>query len=273
LILDVPSALYHADELKDSTLHEVDPELHRKFAGLIPGTVSMTGFTSLIAEHFRATTPQTITILSSTGVLSPVSAKRLLARIDRLRLGLDFTNREASAALREFLGPDRTTWINPADQFSWSNQIMDICMTLSRRDQFDDFKDTSSIGLLALAAPPAGMGIWNFVLQIVLGYELYLRLQRNDGTWYSGVNDKVSANMIISRQWINNVDMFMESDLEGVSFDVKLRSRVQARQIEGLLRFAELMRWPHLGEMRDYVENAYVDLVGGKNVNINLWDW
>jgi hypothetical protein len=198
-----------------------------------------------------------------------VSGKQLLARIDRLRIGLDFTDQEASTALREFLGPDRTTWANPADRFKLSNQIMDICMALNRRDTCQDFRDTSSVALLALAAPPTGMGIWNFVFQIVLGYELRLRLEKESGGWYSGVNDKVSANMLISKQWINNVDMF----IEGADSNLKMRSRVQARQIEGLLRFAEIMKWPHLGEMRDYVENAYVDLLGGKTVKVDVWDW
>ena len=172
-------------------------------------------------------------------------------------------------ALREFLGPDRTIWVNPADRFKLSNQIMDLCMALNRRDVCLDFRDTSSIALLALASPPAGMGIWNFLYQIVLGYELHLRLEKNSDSWYSGVNDKVSANMLISKQWINNVDMY----IEGADSNLKMRSRVQARQIEGLLQFAEIMKWPHLSEMRDYVENAYVDLLGGKTVKVDLWDW
>src|ERR1700683_3494610 len=135
--------------------------------------------------------------------------------------------------------------------------------------QCGSFSNTSSVALLALTPPPTGMGTWNFVYQIVLGYELHLRLEKESGGWYSGVNDKVSTNMLISKQWINNVDMFTE----GGDSNLKMRSRVQARQIEGLLRFAEIMKWPHLSEMRDYVENAYVDLVGGKTVKVDLWDW
>jgi hypothetical protein len=75
--------------------------------------------------------------------------------------------------------------------------------------------------------------------------------------------------MLISKQWINNVDMFTE----GADSSLKMRSRVQARQIEGLLRFAEVMKWPHISEMRDYVENAYLDLLGGKTVKVDVWDW
>jgi hypothetical protein len=265
----MPPALYHADELKGSTLHQVDAELHRKFAGLVPGTVSITGYSELIAEHIRATNPRTVTTLSSTGALPFVSGKQLLARIDRLRVGLDFTDQEAFAALRQLLGPDRTMWFNPADRFKLSNQITDICMTLNRRDIFEDFSNTSSLALLALTPPPTGMGMWNFVYQIVLGYELHLRLEKEGSGWYSGVNDKVSTNMLISKQWINNVDMFTE----GGDSNLKMRSRVQARQIDGLLRFAEIMEWPQINEMRDYVENAYVDLVGGKTVKVDLWDW
>ncbi|KIM86353.1 hypothetical protein PILCRDRAFT_322985 [Piloderma croceum F 1598] len=264
----MPPALYHADELKGSTLHQVDTELHRKFAGLVPGTVSITGYSELIAEHVRTTSPRTVTTLSSTGMLPFVSGKQLLARIDRLRVGLDFTDQEAFVALRQLLGPDRTMWLNPADRFKLSNQIKDICMALNRRDIFEDFSNTSSVAALALTPPPTGMGMWNFVYQIVLGYELHLRLEKEGGGWYSGVNDKVSANMLISKQWINNVEMFTGGDSK-----LEMRSRVQARQIDGLLRFAEIMEWPQISEMRDYVENVYVDFVGGKTVTVDLWEW
>ena len=251
-------------------MHQVDPELHRKFAGLIPGTVGIDGYSELIAEHIRTTNPRTVTVMSSTRAVPFISGEQLLTRINRLRMtGLELSNQDSYEALQQFLGPDSSTWVNPSDRFKLSNQIMDLCMTLNRRDIFEDFRNTSSAALLALAKPPTGIGIWNFVYQIVLGYELHLRLNKERGHWFSGVTDKVSANMLISKQWINNVDMCTD----GAHAALKMRSRVQARQIEGILRFAEIMRWPYLSEMRDYVENAYVALLGGQTVNVDLWDW
>lgn len=232
----------------------------------------MTGYSGLISEHIRTTTLQTTVILSSHGPLPVLPGRQLVARIDRLRIGLEFTDHAAYSALRQLLGPDQTMWINQADRFKLSNQIKDICMALNRRDIFKDFRDAISISHLLHASPPVGMGMWDFVLQIVLGYELYLRLKKDDGgSWYSGINDRVSATMLISKLWVDNVDMTTEDD--GYVSNSKFRSRVQARQIEGLLRFAELMKWPHLSEMRDFVENAYVDLLGGKQVKVDVWDW
>lgn len=47
--------------------------------------------------------------------------------------------------------------------------------------------------------------------------------------------------------------------------DIEFYSLVHERQVEGLVRFAELMAWPALGEMRVYVEDAYLD-VGPKRM-------
>jgi hypothetical protein len=261
--------LYHAVDFRQSTLLDVDAELHRNFAGLIPGTVSIVGYSELIAEHMRSTTPRLVTTLSSTRELPFVSGNKLLERISRLRLGLEFTDQAAYTSLREFLGPDETTWLSAGERYRLSNQIRDICMALNRRENFEDFTATSSIGTLAVTEAPAGMGIWNFLYQIVLGYELYLRLQSERDTWVSGVNEKVSATVLISKQWIENVDMMAD----GNDSSLRMRSHVQARQVEGLLRFGEIMKWPYLGETRDFVENAYLELLGGKTVGINLWDW
>ncbi|KAH8193742.1 hypothetical protein TruAng_012090 [Truncatella angustata] len=54
---------------------------------------------------------------------------------------------------------------------------------------------------------------------------------------------------------------------------IEIHSRVHGQQVEGLLKFAEQMKWPFINETRDFAEEAYSDLRGGKTLPIDLHDW
>ncbi|GFF37913.1 hypothetical protein IFM51744_03621 [Aspergillus udagawae] len=66
---------------------------------------------------------------------------------------------------------------------------------------------------------------------------------------------------------------FLDEDWDLTGRMVTMDSRVHARQTEGLVLFAERMRWPYLEEVRNYVETVYGDLVGGQTVPSHLHDW
>ena len=53
----------------------------------------------------------------------------------------------------------------------------------------------------------------------------------------------------------------------------EFHSHVHERQVEGLLLFAEKMKWPYLNELRDYAEDVYANLRGGAIIPSHLADW
>ena len=53
----------------------------------------------------------------------------------------------------------------------------------------------------------------------------------------------------------------------------ELHSLVHEQQVEGLLLFADRIKWPFITEVREYAEDAYSNLRGGATININLHDW
>lgn len=146
---------------------------------------------------------------------------------------------------------------------SSEDQIKRMSTLCSQLNQFD-FTHQSSVALAAMTPPPRGIGFGNFLYQILLAYELYLRL---DQTSWCTVNDKLLACMFISQIWIQNVEV--------TQFEkgFKMKSLVHGAQIESLLRFAEILKWPHLDETRHYVENVYSSLQAGETVPLDLWDW
>lgn len=70
----------------------------------------------------------------------------------------------------------------------------------------------------------------------------------------------------------NNRDAMDEAwDIRGKR--TEMHSLVHEKQIEGLLRFAELLRWPFMNETREYAEDVYGDLRGGKTLSSHIFDW
>jgi tetratricopeptide (TPR) repeat protein len=66
---------------------------------------------------------------------------------------------------------------------------------------------------------------------------------------------------------------YLDHDWDIVGKKVELHSSVHERQVEGLLFFAERIKWPYINEVRDYAEDVYTNLRGGENIDIHLHDW
>jgi len=66
---------------------------------------------------------------------------------------------------------------------------------------------------------------------------------------------------------------FLEEDFENFGKVPELHSVIHEQQVEGLLLFAAKLKWPYINEVRDYAEDVYSELRGGRTVNIHLHDW
>ncbi|UKZ46819.1 hypothetical protein TrVGV298_001029 [Trichoderma virens] len=66
---------------------------------------------------------------------------------------------------------------------------------------------------------------------------------------------------------------FLDEDWEIFGKAPEFHSLVHEQQVEGLLLFAERMRWPYINEVRDYAEDVYSSLHTGGTVGIHLHDW
>jgi hypothetical protein len=143
--------------------------------------------------------------------------------------------------------------------------------------------------------------MWNTLWQMILGKELERRLDRFPGdSSRSGFTPKVLTTLMVADLWLSNVKLVLASkakempkvgDSEAPSTrddpqpqpsndpynlqgnDVQIHSLVHERQVEGLLRFAELMRWPFMDETRQFAEDVYGNLRSGSKVQVELWDW
>ena len=149
--------------------------------------------------------PRANTVVFSSSRLPPVTLTQILNRMAQLRIGFIFSTplREADNLL-DFV-PRSILFADPSDPTGWKSQVSDLLMQLNRRDVFEDFSASSSMASLALSQPPAGMGLANFYYQILLGYELLLRLKETREMSFSGITTQANANLIISHRWFKNV--------------------------------------------------------------------
>ncbi|KAJ5819550.1 hypothetical protein N7474_005141 [Penicillium riverlandense] len=201
---------------------------------------------------------------NTNGLLPGTPLDVLVDRVRRIRdQGDQFWNsdgRSPDQDLSELLGPPRGSGIH--------GQITDILNNLNRRRVFPDVEDGPSLTEIALA----NNSIPNFVLQVILAHELRMRMLHLPGVVFGNVSRRIVAACQASERWINGMDL-RYPDPKGQPTYLELHSRVHERQVEGLVRFAETMAWPALGEMRRFTEEVYSDIRSGGSTNLFLYDW
>lgn len=66
---------------------------------------------------------------------------------------------------------------------------------------------------------------------------------------------------------------FFAQDFETQLKEVEWHSRIHQQQMEGLLLFAQRLKWPYLDETRVYAEEVYSSFRTSGSIDIHLWDW
>lgn len=167
------------------------------------------------------------------------------------------TDQRAWDELKEFLGHQNST----PSRHDMRSQASHISRWLNRGDLFHDFRTIGCVGLIMFNEE-----YYNDLWQILLAYEL--RLRRKIG-WTCSPTPRVTVAMEIAERWQQGVRL----EIEEGSTVAHTHSLVHERQVEGLIRFAEELSWPHLAEVRDNVESAYVRLRSGTKLKLALRDW
>jgi hypothetical protein len=77
---------------------------------------------------------------------------------------------------------------------------------LNRTDIFADFTRVSSVGMQwETPASNDSIGIWNFLHQAIVAWELTTRLKNLGGGGFAGFTPRILATLIIADLWLKNV--------------------------------------------------------------------
>jgi hypothetical protein len=201
------------------------------------------------------------------GALPPLSVPDLIQKLQNAKRTLTAENAAAEAeALRKIVGQSTAAFFD--GERPYNSQAGDLIRILNREDLFEDFSMADSVYLLAIAPPPTGMGVRLFLLQVLLGYELYLRLKVCDNaSSFPGITQQINSTLEVAALWVENVTA------EITDGQVKVYSKVHEKQVAGLLAFAEAMQWPYIEEVRQFATTAYQNHLQGKIVDVHFLDW
>ncbi|KAH6982566.1 prion-inhibition and propagation-domain-containing protein [Ilyonectria destructans] len=266
-------SLMHATETqnKQTDFSEYDSEAGRKFEGKFPGTRTVEGYAAELrawAHENRPDFEQRNWV--AIGDLPRHPIPLLVGWLRDIQVGKaqpwGHTERQAGEDIKKLLG---SLTGRPVNGFTYNTpfQVIDLLTTLNRDDIFDDARDTASLVSFGV---PGGCGLPNFLFQMILAYELKLRLAQQPGDAFGNMSGRVSAAMQAAERWVNGVCLKIP---EGSRETVEMHSLVHEQQVEGLVRFAELLGWPELGEMREFIEDAYDNLRAGTHISMRLWAW
>jgi hypothetical protein len=156
--------------------------------------------------------------------------------------------------------------------------------------RFLDFSKERNISTNTLGSSIGnGIGLQNFLFQILLGAELLIRVRKEPLTSYDWlITDASSALMVLSALWMQNVTIqgpratavtnpltpstTMSANPPNPKYT--LVAMQHSQQAEGLIRFGEALSWPYMDEARSYIENAYQNLISSKRtVDLDTCDW
>ncbi|SPO06977.1 uncharacterized protein DNG_09671 [Cephalotrichum gorgonifer] len=76
-----------------------------------------------------------------------------------------------------------------------------------------------------------------------------------------------------SRKKLELEKAYRDQDWDLGTKTIEIHSLAHKRQVEGLILFAERMRWPYLNEMRNFAKTAYSNFQAGKELQPQLYDW
>lgn len=269
-----------------STFLDMDCESSAYYEGRLPGTIGISGYSEEYREHQSLLSPIANLTLEWHTKLPRIGLDRI---VERIRALLSAPNDEDDESLKEMLGITQLAGLQASPHTNEETRqaaIESICLALNKNvflytDRFVDFSKARNISNHTLGGLNQGIGLHNFLFQILLGAELLIRLRKEPvATSYAGlVTDSISALIVLADLWMQNVTINGPMSIppippgKPVPIPYTLYSKVHQRQVEGLIQFAEALQWPLVEETKRYIKNAYNDLTSGKAIGYDICDW
>ncbi|KXN81750.1 Small glutamine-rich tetratricopeptide repeat-containing protein 2 [Leucoagaricus sp. SymC.cos] len=220
----------------------LDPESHIKFENTNPGTVTVEGY-GLECWEFESQKPREHTILVNSSRLPDLSASRLLRRIDELQTDpgkFGWNPDQEELDLKQVVGTLGITYYNPAYEKDRNRWVGDLYSVLNRTDIFADFTKESSIGLQWTApASKHSIGIWNFLRQVIVAWELTTRLKYLGGGGYMGFTPRILASLIVSDLWLKHVKIVLRDAIVHKVNLKKPETAMEKAKAEGFKNMAD----------------------------------
>lgn len=205
---------------------------------------------------------------NTTGVAPNHSLSQLVEWLDELQqrkaLPENRTEQSTLEYMQKLLGSANTK----TGKYDLDHQIQDLLVTLNRVDIIPDCDGVVSPAKMWLSGDSMRL---EMLFQMIVAYELKLRLEKTTTT-FPHMSNQAMAAMEMAGRWIKGVRI---KNVSGPGYEpyYELEELVHDEQIEGLVRFAELMDWPGLEEMQEFLEPRGATVLPSAMGTHKLLDW
>ncbi|EEP77420.1 predicted protein [Uncinocarpus reesii 1704] len=265
-----------------NTFLDMDCETSAYYEGKYPATITISGYSEEYRAHQLLQQPVLKISLEADNVFPEVPLAKVVERLRKLRSQPALEDDEG---LKDLLALPQVALLRSGFMAGGTRQgrISFLCMSLTRslHDASTRFFDASKERFFCnhiFNPATTGIGLKNFLFQMLMGAELLIRLRKEPATTsYTGiVTDAISATIVLAALWMENV--VIQGPKAGVKEDEakawSLYASQNQRQAEALIRFAEAMEWPYMDEFRSFIEGAYDEIIAAKPVpSWDIYDW
>ncbi|KAK1844288.1 hypothetical protein CCHR01_13094 [Colletotrichum chrysophilum] len=228
------------------------------FHGQRPGTITLNQWAAM-----SSILPPRIALRDSGVTPREVDLGHIFRRLKELESGLEDDDEEFMyrSLYRRFLrDPDKL--LSPHKTLD--KQITDLIMVLTRPDWIDFTNPKNQVVTRFIFDPShsSQAQYLKFCQQLLLSMELDLRI--NSSLHADSAKDKlvlqlpptIQWNLALARRWREHVRV----ESYGKTVDqISLRFRLKKRQIKMLRRFAQMMKWPNLGQTLDSMKQRDIE--------------
>ncbi|KAK4102650.1 hypothetical protein N658DRAFT_423179 [Parathielavia hyrcaniae] len=227
--------------------------------GKRPGTITLNHWASL-----GSVLPPPVKLRDSGVAPREMHLEVIFARLKELDRGLEDDDEDLMYRnLYKRLLKDPDKYLSPHKTLD--KQITDLIMVLSRPDHWTDFtnpKNQIVTRFIFDTSPANSQAYLRFCHQLLLSLELELRIQsRHHMTdakekLLTQIPPTIQWNLALARRWRDNIRV---EDYGSMPDQVQLRYKLKRRQVKMLKRFAQMMKWPNLGETLDTLKRRDAD--------------
>ncbi|CAO3676955.1 unnamed protein product [Umbelopsis ramanniana] len=245
----------------------VDEEFCDNYLGILPGTLSHKGICKILTSSLN---PQLFQTDVDTGKypLPGIALKTIMEVLNhRNKVGISASDVENYMELQKLIGDWATMESITPEMYTLDKQCEAIIKILRNPTYtYNHFNNRSVSRLVHMKYQNAV----TIAYQCLLALELMLRLPHASPSALTGLNAEVQAELMISKRWIDNIEVYWRPNDD---YNYFFKSKIHAQQIDGIIKFAEEIRWPYRDIAEKNLREAWEFAQSGAVLDDHVWDW
>jgi hypothetical protein len=245
----------------------VDEEFCDNYLGILPGTLSHKCICGILTSSLN---PKLFQTDADTGKypLPGITLKTIMEVLNhRNKVGISASDVENYLDLQKLIGDWATMESITPEMYTLDKQCEAIIKILNNPAYtYNHFNNRSVSRLVHMKYQNAV----TIAYQCLLALELMLRLPRASPSALTGLNAKVQAELILSKRWIDNIEVYWRPNDD---YNYFFKSKIHAQQIDGMIKFAKEIRWPYRDMAEKNLREAWEFAQSGAVLDDHVWDW